>query len=169
MRGARVGSLIGAVGGLVFVLVNAAALPSGPALAARVLGVVGFVAVLWFAVLHGPEGTVEPSRAAIRTYTVCVVAEVLAIPLGATLLDRVVHRPELVLPWVVLVVGAHFVPFAQAFGAPLFARLGFALAAVALVGAVACVAVDGPEPGRWAAVLAGFVLLGFSGYPARHA
>ena len=42
----QVGSLIGALGGLLFVLVNAGALPSGLVCPARVVGVIAFAGVL---------------------------------------------------------------------------------------------------------------------------
>ena len=45
-------------------------------------------------------------------------------------------RPELVLPWVVLVVGAHFLPMARAFRVPVLGAVGLALVLAAVAGAV---------------------------------
>src|SRR4051794_6846726 len=105
MGGPRTGSLVGAVGGVLFVVLNAGVV-GGPAdVVLRVLAVLAFALVLWFSVLRpaarrpGPA----PSPRALRTYVVCVVGEVVAIPLGAQVLTRLLDRPVLVLPWVVVV------------------------------------------------------------------
>ena len=84
-----------------------------------------------------------------------------AIPVGALVLGRL-GLPDLVLPWVLVVVGVHFWPFAKAFGVPSFRVLGLALVTLGMVGAVAGVATGSGRPGGLAAVAAGFVLLGFS-------
>lgn len=153
------GSLIGAVSGLVFVLVNAGGTSWATGL--RVAAALSFVAVGWFSVVRvwtpvdpGPP----PGPAAVRTYWRCVLAEVVALPLGSTLINRVLHRPELTLPWVVAVVGAHFLPFARAFRARIFAVLGAALLATAVVGGVVSLRV-GAVASAWTGVLAGFELL----------
>ena len=157
------GSLIGACGGLAFLLFNTGSLPVALAWTIRALGVVAFVAVIWYAVLH-PErrGMVDrPGAASMRTYWLAVVGMVIAIPLGSLVINRVLDRPALTLPWVVLVLGAHFLPFARAFRAPIFAQLGLALIALAVAGAVVALLVDARAV-TWLAVAAGFVLLGFS-------
>src|SRR5918998_123970 len=119
------GSLIGAVGGLVFVLVNAGGLPP---------------------------------RESLRPYLVAVGAMAVAIPLGSVALRRLVDRPELTLPWVVLVVGLHFLPMAAAFGGPVFRTLGLGLALVALLGG-ALTLLAGPVWASATGVAAGFALL----------
>lgn len=164
MRGARIGGLIGSIGGLVFILINAGSLAAPLDTVLRVLGGLAFAAVVWFAVVRprsggAPDG--PPSRRAIRVYGTSVSAMALATPVGAGVINNVLHRPELTVPWVVLVVGLHFLPFASVFGAPVFARLAWTLAAVAVAGAVLSVAV-GTTAAAWTGVLAGFVLLGFS-------
>ena len=68
---------------------------------------------------------------------------------------------ELVVVWVVFVVGLHFLPFARAFGLPVFDLLAWTLIALAVVGGVLTVTADAVA-GRWTAVAAGFVLLGFA-------
>ncbi len=164
MRGARIGSLIGSIGGLVFVLINAGSLAAPLDTVLRVLGGLAFAAVVWFAVARPRAGVAPagpPSRRAIRVYGTSVTAMALAIPVGAGLINNVLHRPELTVPWVVLAVGLHFLPFASAFDAPVFARLAWTMAAVAVAGAALSLAV-GATGAAWTGVLAGFVLLGFS-------
>ncbi len=159
--------MIGAIGGVLFVVLNAGPLGSPTSTVLRVVGVVAFALVVWFSVLrpasHRPGPS--PSRTALRTYGFCVVGEVVAIVLGAQVLVRLLHSPELVLPWVVLVVGVHFVPFARAFRVPLFAVLGWTLIAVAVVGGVLTVALGAAAavPAALTGVVAGFVLLAFAG------
>lgn len=157
------GSLIGAVGGLAFLLFNTGSLPAALAWGIRVIGVVAFVAVVWYAVLRPQRrGMVDrPRPVNMRTYWLAVLAMVIAIPLGSLVINRVLDRPPLTLPWVVLVLGAHFLPFARAFRAPIFARMGLMLIALAVAGAVVTLLVN-PQASVWVAIAAGFVLLSFS-------
>jgi len=63
--GQRLGSLIGAVGGVLFVLLNAGALPDPLGLVVRVLGVAVFAGVLWYAVVRTrslPAGPPPPGQ-----------------------------------------------------------------------------------------------------------
>lgn len=161
MKSWPVGSIIGAVGGLVFVLLNAAAVPLTPIWWG--LAVVAFAGVLWFAVLHGPKVTQEPpTRAALRTYGFAVLAMGVAIPGGARVLT-LLDRPNAVVPWVVLAVGAHFLPFAGAFHLPVFRLLAISLVAVALAGGAATLLYDSATAAGWTGVAAGCVLLLFAG------
>lgn len=167
MREQRIGSTIGAAFGLVFILVNAGAAFADPlAMTVRVLGVLAFLATIWFGVIRAPEGIGEPpSPTAMRTYNFAVLFEVIAIFGGAAILNAL-DLSDLVLPWVVVVVGAHFLPFANVFRAPQFLPLAWLLVAVGLLGGAATLLVDevaGPATG----VVAGFVLLGFSAAGAR--
>lgn len=159
-RSERVGSLIGAVGGLLFVLVNAGGLTGGVAWAARVLGVAAFVAVVILVVLRrgGTVAEDPPSRRQIRTYGISVTVMVLAIIAGARVLDAS-GRAELVVVWVVLCVGAHFLPFARAFAVPVFARLGLVLIGLAVVGGVVALTTASAVAPAATAVLAGLALL----------
>lgn len=164
MNVARYGPLIGSIGGLVFVMVNAGGLPGAAPLVVRVLGVAAFAFVLWFA-LFRPQSYRAPKAAPtaheMRVYWICVGAMVLAIPLGATVINNVLGLPELTICWVVLVVGAHFLPFAKTFEAPVFAPLAWVLIALAVVGGALALALD-VQAESWAAVLAGAALLFFS-------
>ncbi|MFC7246156.1 hypothetical protein ACFQO7_27090 [Catellatospora aurea] len=164
MRGERIGAMIGSIGGLVFILVNAGELSAPVSTLARVVGVLAFAAVVWFAVIRpsGAQGPAEPpSRQAIRVYGFSVTAMALGIPIGANLINNVLDQPLLTVPWVVLVVGAHFLPFASAFDAPVFARLGWTMIGLAVAGGVLALTVT-QAASAWTGVLAGVALLGFS-------
>ncbi|WP_051393031.1 hypothetical protein [Glycomyces arizonensis] len=163
MSGERIGSLIGAIGGLVFILVNAGGLPGAAPLVARCLGVAAFAFVVWYAVVRPRPGAVEarpPTRRAMRVYWICVGAMALAIPVGAAVVNNVLDAPELTVCWVVLVVGAHFLPFAKAFDAPVFAPLAWTLVGIAVVGGALTLALD-EQAAAWTAVLAGAALLAY--------
>ena len=150
-----VGTLVGASFGLVFVLVNAGPLPATTAW--RTLGVLASAAVVVLLLRLRVPRPPQPARGAARVYALSVAAEVVAIPLGARVLGAL-DRSDLVLPWVVLVVGVHFWPFARAFHAPVFRWLAVALVAPALAGGAAVLA-DVPEAGPASGVAAGFVLV----------
>jgi len=169
MSGRRTGALIGAIAGLVFILIHAGSLPDQIALAVRVLGVAGFVAVLWLAVLRQPSAPrplMNSPRGPWRVYWTSVAVEVALIPVGAIVLSRLDH-PELVLPWVVLIVGAHFMPFAKAFGIPTFRVLAGCLIGLAIGGGVLALTVSAAAGTVVAGVLSGVALLAFAGYLGR--
>lgn len=160
MRTRPIGSIIGAIGGLLFVLLNATSVPLTPIWWA--FGVAGFVGVIWFAVLRGPMTVQQPpTRAALRTYGFAVLAMMIAIVAGARVLNAL-DRSNAVVPWVVLVVGAHFLPFAGAFGVAVFRLLALSLILVAVVGGVATFIHDSATTAGWTGVVAGFVLLLFA-------
>lgn len=168
MRSERIGSAIGAVGGLAFVLANASALDRPLDLVARMVGGLLFLAVLALAVLgRRGEGTEAPppSRRQIRTYGFSVLGMVLAMVAGARLLTWTGYA-DLVVLWVVLVVGLHFLPFARAFAQPLFTVIGWTLAGLAVLGAVLALAVRDSDLAGATAVVAGLVLLVGSLWPA---
>ncbi|WP_340390163.1 hypothetical protein [Aeromicrobium sp.] len=155
------GSAIGAIAGLAFVLINAGNVPA-PLLWCLVASS-GFIAILWFVVLRGPEvAQVSPSRSAVRTYGISVAVMVVAIPLGASVITNALDRPNAVLAWVVFVVGVHFLPFAHEFHLPVFRWLSASLVVVSLVGAVLALSSDGAVAAGWTGVAAGFTLLLFS-------
>ncbi|WP_139977267.1 hypothetical protein [Nocardioides litoris] len=154
MDGRRLGSLVGAVGGLAFVLLSAGELPA--AWLWRVLGVVAALAVVACVALLPSDPPPPPDRRGVRLYGWSVVLMVLAIFAGARVLDASGHA-GLVRAWVVVAVGLHFLPFARAFSQPLFTRLGVVLAVVGVLGLALSPAYD-DAPGA-AAVAAGFVLL----------
>jgi hypothetical protein len=156
--GRVLGSLIGLVGGEVFVQANAAELPGETPVrvAGLVLGLL-VVATLVRYLRSSPIAPPPPSRSGLRLYGVTMIALVVSIPVGAAVL-RALDHADLTPVWVVLVLGLHFLPFARAFGQPFFARLGWTLVGIAVAGCTATLAGvdDGPA---WTAVLAGATLL----------
>lgn len=166
MRTRPIGSIIGAIAGLVFVLVNAGAVSGS--LVWRITATVVFAAIAWFVVLRGPEiDQPPPSRAAMRTYGISVAAMVVAIPAGAAVISNILHKPNAVPVLVVFVVGVHFVPFSRAFGLPVFGWLSLSLIVVAAGGAVPTLVHNSAVAAGWSGVVAGFVLLFFAGVGPR--
>lgn len=161
--GAHVGSLIGAIAGLVFIEVNAGG--TGDAAAAiRVAGVGLFLAALWWGVVRAPEAASAgraPSPRMWRIYWSSVIAEVVAIPLGAAVL-RAVDHAEVTVLWVIAVVGLHFLPFSRAFGVAVFGWLGAAMMLIAAFGSTVAIASGSDAAVSWSAVVAGLALLTFS-------
>jgi hypothetical protein len=144
-------------------------LPASAGWPVRMVAVVGFVAVLWYAVLRKrpPAAPSHPrSPRAIRNYLLCVALEIAGIPLGALLFVLVLRQPAVVLPWVVIIAGLHFLPFGTAFGTPLSDRLGGVLFGLGILGG-ALVLRWSPAYSPWTGVAAGLVLLGFAAATAR--
>ena len=166
MRGKMIGSCVGIVAGLVFVLVNAGELPGPWSVASRLAGIAA-AALSLAVVLRAPGGqSPQPSRQAVRTYGWSVAAMVVSIPVGAALLSGPLGAPELTVLWVVAVVGAHFLPFASAFEAPVFRPLALILITVAVLG-VPFTLTWGKAAADTMAVVAGFALLWFAAQGAR--
>ncbi len=134
----KLGSVIGAAFGLVFVVVNTGSLPTAPAALLRGLAVVAFVAVLIAALRRsGPGGTRAPAGGGFgRGYWLVVAAEVVAIWGGLALLNGPLATPQAAVPWIASVVGAHFVALAVVWRNPLFHWLGAALLACGVAGLV---------------------------------
>ncbi len=168
MSGAKLGSMVGAVGGLVFVMSNAGAL-SGPwPVVLRVLGVVAFAAVVALVLRARVVGKgVEPSPAQLRAYGLTVLAEVAAIVVGNRVLVAVFALPTATLPWVASVLGAHFLVFARIFQEPVFAWLGAAVTVCGIGGILLAVFSATPAAiGVVAGIVPGAVLLGAVGQSA---
>jgi hypothetical protein len=79
--------------------------------------------------------TAMADRRVRRGYGITVGIEVAACGLGAAGLGLAGHSP-CIAPWILLVVGVHFVPLGRLFGSPYLVRAGLALSAVAIAGAV---------------------------------
>ncbi len=161
LRGQRTGSLIGAIFGLIYVLVNAGPLRPAMGLPLRVAGGVAFAAVV-VALLRGrtsEPAAAEPTSSDAgfgRAYWLVVAAEVAALAGGLAVLNGPLNAPQAGVGWVSFVVGVHFFPLAVVFGLPFFHRLGAAITAcgaagltLAAVGAsdAAIAAVSGIVPG----------------------
>lgn len=158
MQSRPLGSIVGVIAGLAFVLINASAVPWSSAW--RIAAVFAAAAIVWFVVVKGPDVTHEPAtRQAIRTYGLAVTGMVVAIVLGASIITNVLDAPDTVPIWVVFCVGAHFWPLASAFALPLFRVLAAALMLVVLIGAIVIPFTPDDITAGWAAVVAGFALL----------
>ncbi|MGZ4521053.1 MAG: hypothetical protein ACXVGN_07105 [Mycobacteriaceae bacterium] len=164
MSGQRIGAMIAAIAGLVFVFVNAATLPRGIAAAVCGLGVVAFIAVMTLVVVRrGGEQRLAPApdQRAWRTYWSMVILEVILLPIGSVTLTRLGH-PELGVAWVALIVGVHFLPFANAFDVPDFRLLAWTMIVLAPIGGVLAVAVSAAAGAIVAGVLSGVALFAFA-------
>jgi hypothetical protein len=163
----KLGSAIGAVFGLIFVLMNTGSLPTGPAVLLRVLGVLAFVGVLVAARRPGASTAVTSAGSGFtRGYWVVVAGEVLAIAAGLAALHGPLQAPQAAVAWISLVVGAHFIALAFVWRQRLFHGLGGAMALCGALGLFLAVTgasnavidvIGGVTPG---AVLLGFGLWG---------
>ena len=160
----KLGSLIGAGFGLVFVLVNTGSLAPAIAVLLRVLAVGAFVAVVVAVRRVAPAtGTHAAGGGFGRTYWCVVGVEVLAIWLGLALLNGPLQMPEAAVGWISAVVGAHFVALAVIWTNPMFHWLGAALLVCGVAGLVlAAGGQDDRAIDLLAGVVPGAVLLGFS-------
>lgn len=155
----RWGSLIGLIGGLVFIGSSSSALGPAIATAAWTIGVVLVLVALsahyvW-PVSLGPMA--RPSRLALATYIACVAGELALINLGSRALTAAGDsqlRPALI----AAVVGLHFIPFAWTFHERMFFWLGGLVCVLGAMGLLAG-AMGVAQAAEAAAVLAGLVML----------
>ncbi|MFJ4779141.1 hypothetical protein [Streptomyces sp. NPDC088762] len=137
--------LIGAIFGLVFIQVNAAALPPAAGIPLRVLAIAAFLR-LFITLRRARTATSDdatPPRTFGRGYLVVVAAEVLAAATGLFVINRVLHVPNASVGWLALVVGLHFFGLAAVWAMP---RLHWLAAAMTTCGAtgLALAAYDAP-------------------------
>lgn len=151
-----VGHLVGAFFGALFVVLNAGLLGTVGHVVAAVVAIAA-VAVVILAYLRvrrstGSTGMFEMTR----SYRVVVGVEVVALVVGIAVLGR--FAPQLNVPWIVLVVGLHFLAFARWWpdGAGVFAVLGAAMVVLALAGGVVGV-LGGPDSAPVAQFVSGFL------------
>jgi hypothetical protein len=170
--GARIGAMIGAVGGLAFVVVNAWSLGDTWSPVAIVVGVVWF---LWVAsaVLRVPEDdqAFRPDARQMQAFWVVVALEVVLIVGGAQLFIRVFDVPSASLPWVATVLGVHWLVFRMVFQENVFLWLGWLTLSCGLVGLmVALTGVAGSDAPTVTAIVSGLfvgaVMLGTVGIDA---
>ena len=156
------GLLIGATFGLVYVLVNAGALPGPVALVLRVLAAVAYagLVVTVFRLGRPSPGSGGGGVRFSRGYWVVVGAEVAAFIIGNAVLSGPLGRPEAVLPWVTTVVGVHFLVLARVWRTASIAWQGAALSACGVLALVLAFSSAGPVAiATVAAVVPGFLLL----------
>ena len=155
----RWGSVVGLLGGLLFVLAYAPALHPTLTAAARLVAVLLFVAALLChygrPVALGPLE--RPRPRALAVYLGCVAGELVVIAVGTGVLTSA-GRGELRPALIAAVVGLHLVPMGWAFGERMFGWLGGLVAVVGVAGLLAGLGgvADAAEA---AAVLAGLAML----------
>jgi hypothetical protein len=125
-----IGTLVGATGGLVFVLANThTPLDAAESVALRILAVVGLVALVALSLVagrpFGGRGSVSEGRPASdeaswfgRRFWLIVAGELALFQVGFQLLRVLGAPPESRVAWIAFVVGLHFVAFARLWRAP---------------------------------------------------
>ena len=165
-NGARVGALIGAVGGLAFLLVNSWPFPEPYRSVITVAVVLWFLWTVW-EVLRVPDDpdAVRPDARQLRTFWIVVAVEVVLIVGGAQLFIRVLDNPSASLPWIATVLGVHWLVFRSVFREDVFLWLGTLTLTCGLTGLL--VALTGVAEENTAAAIAiasgflvGVVMLG---------
>jgi hypothetical protein len=164
------GNLIGSSFGLAFILANLGALPETLAWIIRVLAIIAALGLFVRLFRQHPAGAgaAEPSgdresRAAMFgvAYWVVVAGEVVGGLLGLLVFNSVLDWPVANVPWIVLVVGVHFVLLARVWHEQSIQTLGVALSVLGVVGFVLAaldVSVSGVR--LVAGVGAGVIILG---------
>jgi hypothetical protein len=130
----RVGSLIGAVFGLIYVLVNSSSLPPEAAIPLRVIGVIAFLVVLVSVARADERAGPADARGFGPGFWPVVAGEVVALAVGLRLINGPLDVPDAAVAWVSFVVGAHFVVLAVVFGERLYAWLGVAIGTCGVAG-----------------------------------
>lgn len=129
------GTIVGAIGATVFVMVNRGALPTPWPIITALAWLAAFLAYAFFVFVR-PRTFAEFDAVAPRAglvYIASVVGMILLINFGSALLPdgRVDDlRPALT----VIAVGLHFLPFAKAFHTPVFNVLGSLMFVIGAVG-----------------------------------
>lgn len=155
----RWGSLIGLVGGMVFIGSSSSELGAVASMTAWAAGV-ALVMVALFAhyVRPAPLGLIaRPHPFALAIYCGCVLGELALIAVGSRTLIAV-ERGELQPALIAAVVGLHFFPFAWAFHERMFFYLGAAVAVTGAAGLLAG-ALGVPHAADALAVVAGLVMI----------
>ncbi|MCQ4040548.1 hypothetical protein ACFOSC_21560 [Streptantibioticus rubrisoli] len=148
--------LIGGAFGLVFVEVDAGALPSPASVALRVLAVAAFLGLAVALRRARPAGSSGAGRFG-REYWLVVALEVVAGVAGIVVIKAALHAPQATVAWISFVVGLHFLGLAVVWRRPRLHWLAAGLTAcgaagLALAGcgcpAAAIAATAGVVPGR---------------------
>lgn len=136
-NGARIGALIGAVGGELFVLLNAWPLGDLFGTMVRTFGTLWFLWVVW-AIMRVPEDpdAYRPDARQMQAFWIVVALEVIFIVGGTQVAIRVLDIPSASLPWVATVLGVHWLVFRVVFQEDVFLWLGWFTLTLGLVGLV---------------------------------
>jgi hypothetical protein len=165
--GVKIGAAVAAICGLDFIHGAAEGLPGGMQAALRGLGVVACIGVVALTMLRRGGNLRSGPSLGVRTWLVywaMVVFELLVLRVGSSALIQADHA-ELCIALSALIVGAHFLPFAKAFGFSDFKPLAWALIALGLIGGGLSLVVGsgaGVVVAGVAGVLSGVVMFAFS-------
>jgi hypothetical protein len=161
-----IASVIGGVGGAVYVLVNAAALGAAASTVLRVAAVAALAVILGRAwSLRDTHGPASARRGFGRGYWLIVVLEVVLIFGGRTVIAGPLHAPDAVVAWLSLIVGVHFFAFVALWHKPLYAWLGTVITASAIVAFVLVgAAASAAAVAVFSAIIPGVALLAFGLY-----
>ncbi|QII05580.1 hypothetical protein BH93_09510 [Rhodococcoides fascians A25f] len=161
----KIGSIIGAVFGLVFVFVNSDTFPTTLTVGVRVVAVVALVVVLLAVWRVQPAPAPEDgARGGFgRGYWVVVAVEVVAIFGGLAIINGPLDAPQAAVAWISTVVGVHFVALALVWKLRFFTGLGVALTALGVLALIlAAAGAADSSIDAIGAILPGFLLLGFA-------
>jgi hypothetical protein len=163
LTGAQAGSLIGALFGLIYLLINAGPLPLAAGIPVRLAGGCAFVAVLVTicrsAISGGPA---EQAGGFGSGYWLVVTAEAVALAAGPWILNGPLNMPQAGVAWVSFVVGVHFFALAAVFGLRSFHYLGAVITACGIAGlALAALGVGEAPITVISGLIPGAVLLAF--------
>ncbi len=176
MPGQRIGSIVAAVFGLVYVVVNSSHFAAPVMWVVRACAVAAAVAIA--IALASRRGEMAGGRGGAvndtarhtypRSFWLVTAGEVIALFGGVLVINRVFHRPEASVAWVSIVVGVHFLPMARMFSQRFFYLMGAAIIVCGLVGLV-LVARHAPEAviAAVSGVVPGAILLGFGLWGSR--
>ena len=159
-NGARVGALIGAVGGLAFLLFSSWPFPEPYRSVITVIAVLWFLWVLW-EVMRVPDDpdAVRPDARQLRTFWIVVAVEIVLIFGGAQLFIRVLDNPSASLPWIATVLGVHWLVFRAVFREDVFLWLGTLTLSCGLTGLlVALTGVAEENTAGATAIASGFIV-----------
>jgi hypothetical protein len=170
MNGSKVGALVGAVGGLLFVLLNANVLPSPWSAVVVVVGVLLFVLIVRLVLRTPPDpAAYRPVERQMQALWITIGLEVVALVGGAFVLVTVLDAPAAALPWISLVLGVHWLVFYRVFVQDVFLWLGWLVGMCGVVGLMAALAKVGAEqaPTVVGGLLPGAIMLGAVALDAR--
>lgn len=132
LTGQQLGSLIGAVFGLIYVEANSGSPPTPVPAALRIVAAaafVGLLALLLLAPRRPRPMTGQPEQGGFgRKYWLVVAGEAAASVVGSIILTKVFDLAHAVVAWVSVVVGVHFIALAAIWRLSLFWVLGAAIA-----------------------------------------
>jgi hypothetical protein len=142
MTRAQMHRLIGGVFGLVYVVVNAGALPSPAAPVLRALAIAAFVALVVATrrAVAEPGGTTPQAMPFSWGYWLVVAAEAAAIVAGWAVISIAFHASYAAVGWISVVVGVHFAGLALVWRQRFFNWLGAAIAICGVTGLAAAAA-----------------------------